>query len=307
MVLYTVLLCLVLLPIVTSQNISVMPSTTPALRATVTMSCSDSLATADAHTWSFSPQGDVFVPLMDIESFMISNVTSDGNVITSWTRVFDLSVAGAYRCDSLSGGSVVSNATQVLASQIIFAKEHTDVEAYRFVSNFDIMCQFQSAPTNLNLEVTWCFQLYTYPTLDESSCNAIPSNAIVLPIFPTQNLTSSNRYTSTVRISNVTEANAGFYRCNMSNNKAELIRGVRVRVRDNIEILWPAIGIIIQLVIITVFILINYLWDSYKGKQKKIERTKKEDQNLVSSGPVDIAALEDEQLSNEHLIKVVPT
>ena len=306
MVFSTVLLSLLLLPTVISQIISVVPSMPPRLRDLVTMSCSDSLTTADAHVWSFYSQGVGFLTLTTIPAFALSNMSTNGNLTTSWSRAFELSIAGTYECESQLNGSPVGASTRVLSSQIIYINKNTDVEVYKSEASFNITCRFQSAPPDLSLAVSWCFQPYTFPSVDESSCNAIPNNSEVLPVFPTQNLTSSNVYTSIVRISNVTIANAGFYRCSLSNGFSTASRGVRVRVRDHIETLWPVIGIMIQLVIIVIFILMNYLWDSYKAKEKKIEREKKENQNIISSAPIE-TTLEDERLSNEHLIKVVPT
>ena len=309
MVLFTVLLSLLLLPIVLSQNITVEPSTPPEVKKPVNMNCSDSLMVADALVWSFRPQPEVeFIPLSNLTGFTLSETSTNGILHSSWARNFELSIGGTYMCESRLSGVLVGNSTRLLTSRIIYEDEHNepDVEVYINYPRLEIKCRFQSSPTELFLTVSWCFQLYRYPRVNVSSCNALPNNSEVFALTPSENLTSSNIYNATVLITNITFDNAGFYQCSLSNGFSNLTKGVRVRVRDNMEILWPAVGIMVQLVIITMFITMHYIRDSYKDKQKKIEREKKEDQNLVTSGTVE-NVLEDEPPSNELLIKVIPT
>ncbi|KAI6652758.1 hypothetical protein LOD99_4144 [Oopsacas minuta] len=288
-----------LLPTVLLQTISVTPSV-PVVGGIVMVSCTGNL-TSDLF-WSFNMIGNGFINLTTIPSYELNTTSTNYTKTLTWTIRFQITNAGWYKCESRMNGTVVSN-IQRLATGIRYRNRDRDVEVVEGTAILKIHCRFQSAPPGF-LIAEWCFQPYVFPSVNETSCIPLPNNSDIIPISPTENLTSTNTYTSTVRISNVLISNAGIYRCFLSDGFTNLTKGVRVRVRGRLDPLWPAIGIMIQLVIIVIFIAGHYSWDFYKDKQKKIERQKREEQNLVTSKNEIIP--EDEQKANELLINVAP-
>ena len=296
---------LILTPTVISQTVVVTPLNT-SINGFLTGDCTVNSGYTPVWSVSLSLENMVnnFVDLAELGIFQLSNSSTDVNETVSWRVQFQLRFAGIYRCQSTLNGTVVSNAT-VLVSGIVASDFERDIEAYRGMPKFEIVCRFTiSAPPQLLPRAEWCYTPYVYPNLGDH-CIPIANNSVIIPIESFPNFTAERIYEFSIEITDVLTTNAGLYQFVISIGSSNLPGAIRLRVRDQLDPLWPAIGIIIQLIIITIFIVTHFIWDYYKEKKNLEMRRKKEDQNTVTTPSENL--VEDEQLSNQQLINVVPT
>ena len=299
MTLYLCLLSLILTPVVISQTVNVTPPS-PRINQFVTGDCT--VNSSSLPVWSVSMSGNDFINISELQIYELSNSSTADNVTVSWRVQFQFNTAGTYRCQYTLNGMLM-NETIVVSTGIIASNFEKDVEVYRGIPRFEIECRFQIAPPPSLPRANWCYQPYVFPSLGEN-CIPIANNSKVIPIQSFPNFTATNIYVSSIEISSVLATNAGLYRCVILSGDSNFTGDVRVRVRDQLDPLWPAVGIMIQLVIVTIVIAFHFVWDYYKEKKNLKMRQNKEEQNIVTTPTEDL--VEDDQLSNQNLINVVP-
>ena len=271
---------LILTPVVISQTVDITPAN-PNINQFVTGDCT--VNSGYLPVWSVSLSGTTnFINISALQIFVLSNSSTADNITVSWRVQFQFNTAGAYRCQSTLNGTVMNNTTVLISTGIIANMFERDVEVYVGTQTFKVECRFQIAPPPLAPSADWCYQPYVFPSLREN-CIPIANNSVIIPIETSPNFTATNTYESSIEISNVLTTNAGLYRCAISVGDSNYTGDVRVRVRDNLDTLWPAIGIIIQLIIVAIFITVHFVWDYYKEKRNLKMRQQKGDQNIVTT------------------------
>jgi hypothetical protein len=99
------------------------------------------------------------------------------------------------------------------------------------------------SPESLN--ITWHMSKY-----DENDMNDIHSGEDDLEIVP------NNRTSLDLRIGKVTEDHRRLYKCHVSNGVTENSKSILIRVKNKYTVIWPAVGIVIELVILIGVIIV---------------------------------------------------
>lgn len=297
-------MCVLYLSLTLSQNIVSDPSV-PKIGRDVILSCGVNRSLANSSNWTRRSSNEPYAPFDNDTRYMFSQSTGSTTFFNNFTVRFEYDIASTYRCEALNAnGASVGETTHLLTSGINFTPE--EVLAYDGETFFDAKCEFQSSPTTLNFSVEWCFQPYRFPSVDTSICIPLLNNSVNSTLsYEGSSRSPTTKYSFTYRVEGVRYEDAGVYRCNVSSGIISKTADIRVRVRDPLEILWPAVGIMIQLVVIAICILGHFLWDTYKEKKNERLRQEKEKQNILTS-PHAEAMTDHDNLPNEGLIKVVP-